>query len=159
MHRSRGTPARVARTSGPSTLGRWLRLGLPQRRVQDGPEMDDPTKQEEPKHARQNELNHGDEQAPLQQLPEAGHEEATERRNDVSRRSLPCHVASDRTSSSRSWGVRCPASRNCTYPTETVVNGFTIGRSNATAARTFRPRASQAVPWVRAPGPECPPQR
>src|SRR5713226_6746897 len=72
MHRSSGTPARVTRTSAPSTLGRWLRLGLPQRRVQDGPEMDDPTKQEEPKHARQNELNHGDEQAPLEQLREAG---------------------------------------------------------------------------------------
>ena len=56
--------------------------------------MDDPAQEKEPENARQDELDDGDEQTPLKQLPQSGNENATQRRDDVSRRSLSCQVAS-----------------------------------------------------------------
>jgi len=52
-------------------------LGLPQGGIQDGPQMDDPAKEKEPENGRQDELDDGDEQTPLKQLPQSGNEEAT----------------------------------------------------------------------------------
>jgi len=69
-------------------------LGLPQGGVEDGPEVDDPPQENDPKEAGQDELDDRHEQAPLKQLTQAGNEETTERRDDVARRPLSCHAAS-----------------------------------------------------------------
>ena len=45
--------------------------------------MDDPAEKDNPEQGRENELNHGHQQTPLDQLPQTGHEETAKRRNDV----------------------------------------------------------------------------
>ena len=80
-------------------------LGFPQGGIEDGPEVDDPAQEEEPEDTGQDELDNGHKQAPLKQLPQPGNEEATERRYDVARRSLSCHVASTSTNA----GLQTPS--------------------------------------------------
>lgn len=75
-------------------LGSGWVLWLPQRGIEDGPEVDDPSQENDPEEAGQDEVDDRHEEAPLKQLPQAGDEEATERSDDIARRSLSCHAAS-----------------------------------------------------------------
>jgi len=45
--------------------------------------MDQPAEKNKPKDRREEKLNHGDEQPPLQQLAESGHKQTAEGRNHV----------------------------------------------------------------------------
>ena len=60
---------------------------LPRRefgRVQDGPEVDQPAEEHEPERYRQNKLQDRHSQAALDELSQAGHEDAADRREHVS---------------------------------------------------------------------------
>jgi hypothetical protein len=69
-------------------------LGPPQSCIEDGPEVDDPAEEKEPEDAGENELNHSDEQSPLQELSQAGNEKAGEGSDDVPCGSLTSHLLS-----------------------------------------------------------------
>lgn len=60
------------------------RLRLPQGRVEDRPQVDQPAKEEEPEHPREHELDDRHHQAPLNELSEPGNEEAAQRGDDIS---------------------------------------------------------------------------
>ncbi len=53
--------------------------------------MDEPPKENEPEHGREDELDDCHQKPPLEQLPEARNEEAAQRRNHIAGRTLPCH--------------------------------------------------------------------
>jgi hypothetical protein len=53
--------------------------------------MNDPTEEEEPENARQNELDHGDEESSLEQLAKPWNEETAKRRQNVAARALTRH--------------------------------------------------------------------
>ena len=66
---------------------------LPQRRVEDGPEVDDPAEQEPSKAPRRARTSPPARiEPPLNQLPQAGDEETGERGDHVARRALTSHV-------------------------------------------------------------------
>lgn len=51
--------------------------------IQDGPEMDDPSQQENPKNRGQTKLDNRHQQPALEQLPEAGNKETAERGENI----------------------------------------------------------------------------
>src|SRR5437899_11492769 len=70
---------------------RWRRGWLPERGVENRPEVDRPAKQEDPQHDGQHELEYGHSQSALNQLSQSGNEEAANRGDDVSCGSLTGH--------------------------------------------------------------------
>ena len=60
-------------------------------RVQNRPEMDEPSEKDEPQNSRKDELDDRHQQSPLDQLPEARDEETAQRRDHVPGRTLSCH--------------------------------------------------------------------
>jgi hypothetical protein len=59
--------------------------------VENRPEVNEPAKQDEPKHRRENKLKDCYQQPALQQLPESWNKETAERRDDVAGGTLTCH--------------------------------------------------------------------
>lgn len=54
--------------------------------------MDEPAEEEDPHHAREDEVDQGHQDAALDQLAEAGNEEAAERCDNVAGGALSCHT-------------------------------------------------------------------
>jgi hypothetical protein len=69
-----------------------LVLGLKQRRVEDRPQMDEPSQKKNPENASETELNDCDQQPALEQLAEAWNKKTAQRSDHVSRRTLSRHA-------------------------------------------------------------------
>jgi len=65
-----------------------LNLWLPESGIKAGPEMDDPSQQEDPEDSGENEEENGGEQASLKQLSQTGNKEASQGGDDIAGRTL-----------------------------------------------------------------------
>src|SRR3954447_23447725 len=68
-----------------------LHLRPPHGRVDDRPEVNQPTHEDEPEQRRQHEHHERHHYPPLHELPEPGNEEAANGRDDVAGGTLTCH--------------------------------------------------------------------
>ncbi len=71
--------------------GRLLHSALPERGVEDRPEVDEPPEKDDPEDRGEEELNDCHQQPALNQLPETRDKETAESRDDVAGGTLTCH--------------------------------------------------------------------